>query len=71
VRERNTIGQVIFAHGTQHTRLVEPTGCKTYRVSWRLRDRFFGVGNYTINVRVRDSGRKISNTLTRRWFTAD
>jgi hypothetical protein len=46
-------------------------GCTVTRWTWRLEDKFFGIGYYTARVWVRDEDRAKSRVITRSWFTAD
>lgn len=51
--------------------LPAPSGCRRYRMLWRVTDQFFGIGWYVVNVRVRDSEGLLSNAVGRAWFTRD
>jgi hypothetical protein len=46
-------------------------GCRSYRIKWRLKDRFFGVGRYTITLRVRDVEGAWSRTVRKTNYTPD
>jgi hypothetical protein len=46
-------------------------GCTVTRWTWRLEDKFFGIGYYTVRVWVRDEDRAKSRVITRSWYTAD
>jgi hypothetical protein len=46
-------------------------GCRTVDLSWRLADKFFGVGYYEVRLRLRDSDGGQSRIVTKRWFTRD
>ena len=79
IRERKTLpttsGPLVVASATWSYSVRAPRSfgapCRGYRKVWRLRDRFFGVGRYSVSLRVRDSGRKWSNAVGRSWFTSD
>jgi hypothetical protein len=46
-------------------------GCTVTRWTWRLEDKFFGVGYYSVRVWVHDRDGGKSRAVTRSWFTAD
>jgi len=46
-------------------------GCTVTRWTWRLEDKFFGIGYYTVRVWVRDEDRAKSRVITRSWYTSD
>jgi hypothetical protein len=48
-----------------------PAGCTVTRWTWRLEDKFFGVGYYSVRVWVRDPDGGKSRAITRSWFTSD
>ena len=51
--------------------LPAPAACRAYRLEWRLASKFFGVGWYIVNLRVRDDEGFLSNAVGRAWFTSD
>lgn len=46
-------------------------GCTLTRWTWRLEDKFFGVGHYSVRVWVRDEDGARSPVIARSWYTAD
>jgi hypothetical protein len=50
---------------------LKSAGCRSYKISWRLKDKFFGVGRYTVTLRIRDSDRAWSRIVTRSTYTPD
>jgi hypothetical protein len=72
ITQTKKTGTFIVAHAVSLHRLsLKSAGCGSYKISWRLREKFFGVGRYTITLRVRDRDRAWSRTVTRSTFTAD
>jgi hypothetical protein len=73
VKERKWIGRATFARASWSRQLnfSPPAGCATQTVTWRLADKFFGVGWYGFDLRIRDEDRALSNVIHRQWFTGD
>jgi hypothetical protein len=79
VRETKTIptasGPLLLASARWNYSVRAPRArgsrCRSYAKVWRLRNRFFGAGRYSVSLRVRDTGRKWSNAVGRSWFTID
>jgi hypothetical protein len=46
-------------------------GCRSYKLTWRLKDKFFGVGRYTVTLRIRDAEGAWSRTVSRSSYTPD
>lgn len=45
--------------------------CRSYRLRWRLADRFFGAGWYIVGIRVQDASGVQSKPIGRAWLTRD
>jgi hypothetical protein len=45
--------------------------CVAAAWTWRLADKFFGIGNYTVRLWVTDAKKAKSNVITRNWYTRD
>jgi len=56
---------------TFHRLSLASAGCRSYKISWRLKEKFFGVGRYTITLRIRDRDRTWSRTVTRSTYVPD
>jgi hypothetical protein len=49
--ERTCIGKMTLTRSRSHSGMTLPrSGCKTKTSAWRLQDKFFGVGNYTVRI---------------------
>jgi hypothetical protein len=46
-------------------------GCQVFSLAWRLEDRFFGVGNYTVRLWVKDADGATSRVASKNWFNSD
>jgi hypothetical protein len=55
----------------QRTVPADGSGCKAYTLRWRLADKFYGVGWYTVQVRLLDADGATSAVVTRRLLTVD
>jgi hypothetical protein len=68
--ERSWMGRHTFARARTNVRLnLRQPGCQIHNLSWRLGGRFFGAGNYTVRVWIRDADGATSRAVTRNWFT--
>jgi hypothetical protein len=75
VNERKWIGQNTFGRQQRTLKRKAPrafgSACHAYRLKWRLPDKFFGIGNYGVTLRVRDLEYNWSRAVGRTWFTSD
>ena len=62
-----TVAQATFRRAFD----VPGQGCRPYRLSWRVEERFLGVGAHIIRVRVRDAAGEWSNTISKTYRTSD
>jgi hypothetical protein len=70
--ERKWLGRMTLARSRSQAGMTLPRpGCKTKATSWRLEDKFFGVGNYTARLWVRDADGGVAKAVTHNWYTAD
>jgi hypothetical protein len=72
VTQTKKVGSHVLARAASSHRLsLMQAGCRSYKIGWRLQQKFFGVGRYTIRLRVRDRAGAWSMTVTRSTFTSD
>lgn len=70
--ERSYVRGTTFAHTRDSDYGVSMrVGCSVVSLSWRLQDRFFGIGYYTAQVWVQDQDGAKSRVVKHTWFTAD
>jgi hypothetical protein len=50
---------------------VPGLGCRPYRLSWKVAERFLGVGAHMIRIRVQDAAGEWSNTISKTYRTND
>ena len=53
------------------SRAGKNTRCKSYKVRWRIKDKFVGISRYTIALTVLDDSHRWSNTIRRTTYTTD
>lgn len=72
VKERKFVGDdELGARSFTRTIWAAKGGCNRHVLRWRLGDEFFGVGWYTVNIRIRDNAGAVSKPAGRAWFTGD
>lgn len=69
ISERKSVGPIVFATGTFVRGIGPIHGCGNFSVSWRLDDRFVGVGTYRVTLRLRDGG--VSRPASHSYSVAD
>jgi hypothetical protein len=70
--ERKWVGRrtLARARASELVRLRN-VGCQIFGLSWRVEDRFLGVGNYTVRLWVRDADGAASSVVSKNWLTSD
>jgi hypothetical protein len=72
VGQTKRVGPYTFGRDVFVRRLpLAAAGCRSYMLRWRLKERFFGVGRYTITLRIRDTEEAWSRVVSRSSFTRD
>jgi hypothetical protein len=71
IRERKEIGGYVKAEHFRRFSVAQRRRCTRHAVTWRLGDRFFGIGYYKLRLKVKDRFGRESEPRFSSHFTAD